>query len=100
MKTFRKIIVFLSLITLPVVPAFADGAAVYGKCVSCHGDNGMGTDNAPRLAGQYDWYIVSSFEKFGNGERKVGAAAHKGVSAGDIQAVASYLAALKSEAAE
>lgn len=102
-KTFKNLfvtIITISMLAVPVSSAFADGAAVYGKCVSCHGDQGAGSDSAPRLAGQYDWYIVSSFEKFKSGERKVGAGAHKGLSAGDIQAVATYLAALKLDQAE
>lgn len=98
MRTFNiKFVAFMTFIIglAPIAPSFADGAAVYGKCVSCHGDNGVGSDSAPRLAGQYDWYIVSSFEKFNNGERTAAASEHKGLSGGDIQAVATYLAALK-----
>jgi cytochrome c553 len=99
-KTFKNTLLSMALLILPLSSALADGADVYGKCVSCHGDNGMGTDKAPRLAGQHDWYIVTSFEKFGNGERKASASAHKGLSGADVTAVAGYLAALKTEAAE
>lgn len=100
MNTFKKMtfaFVTLLIAAIPFAQTYADGAAVYGKCVSCHGDAGQGSDSAPRLAGQHDWYLVTSFEKFKSGERKASASEHKGLSAGDIQAVATYLAALKSE---
>lgn len=90
----------MSLNILSISVSQADGEAIYGKCVSCHGDNGKGSDSAPRLAGQHEWYIVSSFEKFASGERKVGASSHKGLSTADVQAVATYLAALKIQAPE
>ena len=38
----------------------------------CHGENGRGLPekNAPRIAGQFDWYILSSLQAFKAGERK------------------------------
>ncbi len=42
------------------------GKAAYALCISCHGANGEGNSNlnAPRLAGQYDWYIVRQLQNF------------------------------------
>lgn len=50
----------------------AKGAELYKTCIQCHGDQGLGLveKNAPRIAGQYDWYIVTSLKAFKSGERK------------------------------
>ena len=38
-------------------------------CASCHGKEGLGTSNLPRLAGQYANYIESQLRSFGTRER-------------------------------
>lgn len=47
------------------------GAGSYSVCLACHGDKGQGNQalNAPPLAGQYDWYLVSQLKKFKGGIR-------------------------------
>ena len=42
------------------------GADLYANCVVCHGANGEGiwTMNAPALAGQSDWYLVTQLRNF------------------------------------
>ena len=52
----------------------AAGKAAYGICGACHGMKGEGVKamNAPRLAGQSDWYIVSSLKRFKSGARGAG----------------------------
>lgn len=47
------------------------GAALYTTCAACHGDKGQGNEllNAPRLAGQSDWYLSNQLEKFRLGAR-------------------------------
>lgn len=69
----------LALITLGIFSATsvqaqsaANGKALFTRCVSCHGENGEGKKamKAPRIAGQYDWYIYSSLVQFKAGERK------------------------------
>jgi cytochrome c553 len=45
----------------------AKGAQLFtASCVSCHGQNAAGSEQqkAPRLAGQYDWYIVTALNDF------------------------------------
>jgi cytochrome c553 len=39
--------------------------------VACHGDRGQGNQalNAPKLAGQADWYVASQLRKFKAGLR-------------------------------
>lgn len=48
------------------------GKALFATCVQCHGADGYGMEKqkAPRIAGQHDWYIVLSLQKFKSGERK------------------------------
>ena len=50
----------------------AKGAQLYATCIQCHGEKGEGLSekNAPRIAGQFDWYIASSLKAFKSGERK------------------------------
>jgi cytochrome c oxidase subunit 2 len=47
------------------------GQAYYETCRSCHGDNGEGNyaTNAPRLAGQHDWYLAQQIDNFKQGIR-------------------------------
>lgn len=48
----------------------AKGAELYKQCIACHGDKGDGNpaQKAPRIAGQYDWYILKQLQdiKAGN----------------------------------
>tara|TARA_R110000868_G_scaffold59608_4_gene182915 strand:+ start:357 stop:662 length:306 start_codon:yes stop_codon:yes gene_type:complete len=50
----------------------AKGEKLFQTCIQCHGDNGAGLKekNAPRIAGQHEWYILSSLNAFKSGERK------------------------------
>jgi cytochrome c oxidase subunit 2 len=47
------------------------GKQTYILCQACHGPSAGGNElmNAPRLAGQYDWYIVRQIENFRAGIR-------------------------------
>ncbi len=49
----------------------AKGKALYASCQECHGANGEGSqdNNAPRLAGQHDWYLLRQTENFRSGVR-------------------------------
>jgi cytochrome c oxidase subunit 2 len=48
-----------------------NGQALYAPCVACHGANGEGNQalHAPRLAGQYGWYLKRQLEHFKSGVR-------------------------------
>ncbi|MGV3591518.1 MAG: c-type cytochrome [Gammaproteobacteria bacterium] len=54
-----------------VVGDAAQGQAMYAVCAACHGANGEGnvTLNAPRLAGQEDWYLRRQLNYFKAGVR-------------------------------
>jgi cytochrome c oxidase subunit 2 len=47
------------------------GKAAYAACAACHGANGEGNQalNAPKLAGQHDWYLVRQLQNFKSGLR-------------------------------
>lgn len=47
------------------------GKQFFAPCSACHGTNAQGNEamNAPRLAGQSDWYLVRQLEKFKEGIR-------------------------------
>ncbi|MCG8433338.1 MAG: cytochrome c4 [Gammaproteobacteria bacterium] len=47
------------------------GKAAYAPCAACHGPTGLGNTalNAPRLAGQHDWYIVRQLKDYKSGIR-------------------------------
>jgi cytochrome c oxidase subunit 2 len=47
------------------------GAAQYGVCAACHGQEGEGIQalNAPKLAGQSEWYLRKQILNYQNGAR-------------------------------
>jgi cytochrome c553 len=49
----------------------AKGAQLYQVCASCHGPDGSGNQavGSPPLAGQADWYMLSSLHKYQTGIR-------------------------------
>ena len=49
----------------------AAGAGQFAVCTACHGQNGEGNPalNAPRLAGQADWYVARQLHHFREGLR-------------------------------
>ena len=49
----------------------AAGQALYTTCAACHGQNGEGNQalNAPKLAGQSEWYLRRQLENYQHGLR-------------------------------
>jgi cytochrome c553 len=47
------------------------GHELYSKCIVCHGPMGEGkkSQNAPKIGGQYDWYITAQLKKMKSQER-------------------------------
>lgn len=47
------------------------GAEIYATCIQCHGERGQGVpkEEGPRLAGQFDWYIVEQLNNFKSKKR-------------------------------
>lgn len=90
--------VLLSVSTFSAGDA-ARGKTLYSSCIQCHGENGRGNpaEEAPMIAGQYDWYIVSSIEQFKAGvERKNPKMLPyiKDLSEQDIQDLAAYISSM------
>lgn len=50
------------------------GKALFPVCSGCHGVNGEGNAslNAPRLTGQFEWYLVTQLQNFQSGARGAG----------------------------
>jgi cytochrome c553 len=83
----------------------ARGADIYAKgiaaegippCASCHGANGAGTDQFPRLAGQHAQYLLKQLRSFQSNLRDM-AVMHgvaQGMALGEMEAVAAYLESL------
>jgi len=74
-RTSATAVVAMSLICVFGTPAFAKGDAVAGKdkaglCAGCHGDDGNSfSAGFPRLASQYEAYIVKQIKDFQSGHR-------------------------------
>lgn len=96
---FHMAIYFASL-TVPATPA-RDGALarrgqqIYARaCVGCHGAQGRGQKRIARLAGQQSVYLTRALDNYRTGKGRgdpVMTAVAKGLSSGDIQALAAYL---------
>ncbi len=73
-------------------------AALFTSCAKCHGEKGEGNQEAkaPKLAGQYDWYIQTQLLAFKSGARKYKNAATcaDGLSEKDITELSSYIKGL------
>jgi cytochrome c553 len=52
-------------------PELINGNKVFGKCIACHGKSGAGNASlkAPRIGGQYDFYILKQLNDMKNGAR-------------------------------
>lgn len=84
--------------SLPVTGNVSAGKEKAAACGSCHGQDGNSADgNFPRLAGQYESYIVKSLEDYKSGARNnpmmMGFAA--GLSEQDMRDIAAYYASQK-----
>lgn len=72
---FKANLIIYSLLLFFTCSAYAGdgkkGQALYTTCVACHGDKGQGNKalNAPRLAGQEEWYIIRQLKNFKLGIR-------------------------------
>lgn len=98
--TLLTLFVFIFSLATYAAGDAAKGAALYKTCVQCHGENGRGnpTEEAPMIAGQYDWYIVSSIKQFKAGtERKNPKMLPyiSNLSDQDIEDLAAYISSMK-----
>ncbi|MDR0780378.1 MAG: c-type cytochrome [Pseudomonadales bacterium] len=73
LKTTLAAAALISLVSTGAMAAGdkAKGQALYTTCAACHGQNGEGQEalNAPKLAGQEEWYVVRQLQNFKTGVR-------------------------------
>lgn len=69
---FTFILFLLLPTTETLVADDTAGAHLFKACISCHGQNGEGSEKAkaPRLAKQHGWYLALQLTNFKNGSRK------------------------------
>jgi len=79
-------------------PELQSGAALYKKCMTCHGKRGEGkkAQKAPALGGQYDWYIELQVNNMKSGARinKIMNPYIKNLSEQDVKDLAAYISKL------
>lgn len=101
MKALLGIVATITLLSTSVMAQDAThGQQLYAKCIQCHGQNGEGNPKmkAPKIAGQHDWYIISSIKQFKAGvERKNPTMKPfiKNLSDSDIADLAAFISSLK-----
>lgn len=71
-----NVIAYIKTLTAPLPAAtvkgnVATGKQLYATCAACHGPDGHGIAqmNAPRIAGQNDWYLVRQLQNYKTGLR-------------------------------
>ena len=71
-------------------------ASLVKSCQGCHGRDGRGQGNFPRLAGQHPEYLLEALLEYKTGERKAGTMMLvKGIDEGTLKKIADYYSALK-----
>lgn len=75
-KAIEDVAAYVSSLEAPKAVTTVEGNADAGKkgyaiCAACHGAKGEGNKalNAPRMTGQYDWYLVRQINNFREGIR-------------------------------
>lgn len=62
-------LIFLLLGIIPAMVQAADTSISVSSCISCHGKDGAGNDQFPRLAAQNAAYLVKQLQDFRSGKR-------------------------------
>jgi cytochrome c len=75
----------------------AAGEAISQDCADCHGDDGMGDDDFPGIAGLPEAEFIQAMKEYQDGTRtdKMMSKQVKGLSEEDIANLAAYFATLK-----
>jgi len=79
----------------PVTGDTKTGKQLAGKCASCHGEDGNApAPNFPRLAGQYESYLIKAIQDYQSGKRNnpVMQSMVQGLSEDDIENLAAWYA--------
>ena len=105
---FNRKLMFASMFALILVAGYAQaggdptrGKELTGDCADCHGEDGMGDDEFPQLAGLEEAYIVEQLMAFKSGERidedEMMPMYSEDLSDQDIADLASYYSSLAAE---
>ena len=94
---------FALIVFLFISPLMAQdvekGASLYKKCIVCHGKNGEGkrSQKAPRIGGQFDWYVYQQLKDIKSMVRKNDAMMPyvKNLSDQDFKDLSAYISSLK-----
>jgi cytochrome c553 len=100
LKKYFSLIVLFCLVSPAHSQDANRGKELYASCVQCHGENGLGNveKNAPKIAGQFDWYIISSIEAFQAGKDRKNPDMLpyiKNLSSQDIKDLAAFVSTMK-----
>ena len=97
-------LLFALLLTTTIVHAAGDaarGGELSGDCADCHGDDGMGDDGSPRIAGRDESYLFAQLMAFKTGTRPSSAEmmlwAFEDLDEQDLADLAAYYASLKGD---
>ena len=68
---FVVFILLMAIVTASVQAAGnpARGSELKGECIDCHGEDGMGDEEYPRISGLDEAYLFEQLKAFKNGER-------------------------------
>jgi cytochrome c553 len=62
-------ILFMASTTIHAAGDIARGSELRGVCSDCHGEDGLGDEEYPRLAGLDEGYLLEQFRLIKKGER-------------------------------
>jgi cytochrome c553 len=95
------LVLFLTTTTAQAAGDPARGEELQGECSDCHGEDGMGDEEYPQLAGQDEAYLLEQMKLIKNGERSEKAEMmlwfFEDLEEQDLADLAAYYASLKSE---
>ena len=66
------LICLISIVSTTIYAQNLDrGAQLYGTCIQCHGEKGLGVEaqKGPKIAGQHSWYIHTQLTNFKSKKR-------------------------------
>ena len=95
------LVLFLTTTTAEATGDPARGEELRGECSDCHGEDGMGDEEYPQLAGQDEAYLLEQMKLIKNGERSEEAEMmlwfFEDLQEQDLEDLAAYFASLKSK---
>jgi cytochrome c553 len=97
-------ILFFLLLATGVAHAAGDparGAELIGECSDCHGEDGLGDEEYPRIAGLDEAYLLEQMKLIKNGERSEEAEMmlwfFEDLEEQDLEDLATYYASIEAE---